>query len=171
MTEETLKVADDLVVSLDYTLRLDNDEIVDTSADREPLQFLQGQGQIIPGLEQALYGMALGEEKNVEVAPAEGYGVHNPDATQVVAHDMFPEDVDLEPGMGFRMQDQQGRSLLAFVDEIREDEVVLDFNHPLAGETLHFHVQVAGLRKATEQELAAVCGTGCAGCASAGVCS
>jgi FKBP-type peptidyl-prolyl cis-trans isomerase SlyD len=170
MTEKALKVGDDVVVSLDYTLRLDNDEIVDSSGDRGPLKFLQGRGQIIPGLEQALYGMAVSDEKDVEVAPADGYGVRNPDATQVVSRDVFPPDVDLEPGMGFRMQDQQGRVIAAFVDEIRDDEVLLDFNHPLAGETLHFHVQIVGLREATEQDLAAACGTGCAGCASAGAC-
>jgi FKBP-type peptidyl-prolyl cis-trans isomerase SlyD len=171
MTEKALKVADDVVVSLDYTLRLDNDEIVDSSADRGPLKFLQGRGQIIPGLEQALYGMAVNDEKDVRVAPANGYGVRNPDATQMVPRDAFPPDVDLEPGMGFRMQDQQGRVIAAFVSEIRDDEVLLDFNHPLAGETLHFHVQIAGLREATEQDLAAACGAGCAGCASAGACA
>ncbi len=166
MTEEQLKVADDVVVSLNYTLRLDNDEIVDSSTGRDPLTFMQGRGQIVPGLEQALYGMTVGDEKDVEVAPADGYGVRNPDATQTIPRDVFPADVDLEPGMGFRMQDQQGRTIVAFVDEVRDDEVALDFNHPLAGETLHFQVQITNLRQATEQDIAAVCGAGCAGCAS-----
>ncbi len=81
MSDENLAVSDGLVVSMDYTLRLEDEgEVVDTSAGREPLQFVQGEGQIIPGLEQELYGMKIGDEKNVVVAPAEGYGESDPEA-------------------------------------------------------------------------------------------
>jgi FKBP-type peptidyl-prolyl cis-trans isomerase SlyD len=127
--------------------------VIDTSQDQEPLEYLQGRGQIIPGLEQAVYGMAVGEEKDVVVAPADGYGEHDPDAYEMVDRDVFPADLNLEPGIGLRMRDDEGQALVAYVEEVRPDGVVLDFNHPLAGETLHFNVQIAGLRSATSEEL------------------
>jgi FKBP-type peptidyl-prolyl cis-trans isomerase SlyD len=155
-----------MVVSLDYTLRLGDGEIVDTSDGREPLEFLYGQGQIIPGLEKALNDMEVGDEKDVEVAPADGYGVRDPDAVQLVPRDSFPADMDLKQGMGFRMRDQLGRAVAAYVAEVRPDEVLLDLNHPLAGETLHFHIKVVALRQATAADLAPACGSSCSGCAS-----
>ena len=91
MTETELRVANDLIVSLDYTLRLEDGEVIDTSTGEEPLEFLQGRGQIIPGLEQALYGMAVDDEKDAVVAPADGYGDRDPDAFEMVAHDVFPQ--------------------------------------------------------------------------------
>jgi FKBP-type peptidyl-prolyl cis-trans isomerase SlyD len=154
MAENKLTVTDDLAVGLDYTLRLDDGEIIDSSAGREPLAFVQGQGQIIPGLEQALYGMAVGDEKDVVVGPADGYGVRDPDASEVLPRDAFPPDLKLEPGLGLRMRDPMGRVVVAYVAEVRPDGVLLDFNHPLAGETLYFHVKISALRPATSEELA-----------------
>ena len=154
MTDTTLKIADGMVVSLDYTLRLNDGEVIDSSDDGEALQILQGQGQIIPGLEQALYGMAEGEEKDVEVAPTEGYGEKDPDAYEMVDHDVFPSDLVLSKGMGLRLRDESGQPLEAYVADIRTEGVLLDFNHPLAGETLFFHVKIAGLRPGTTEELA-----------------
>lgn len=154
MTDTNLKVSDGLVVSLDYTLRLDDGEVVDTSTDQDPLEFLQGRGQIINGLEQALYGMEIGDEKDVEVEPSAGYGEYDNDAFQVVPHDVFPPDMTLTPGMGLRMRDSSGQVLEAYVAEVRPDGVLLDFNHPLAGETLYFQVKISGLRPATSEELA-----------------
>ena len=168
MAEEKLTVADDMVVSLEYTLRLDDGEIVDSSAGREPLQFLQGRGQIIRGLEQALYGMAVGDEKNVEVAPADGYGIREPDASQVLPRDAFPPDLNLEPGQGLRMRDPRGQVVVAYVAEVRPDGVLLDLNHPLAGETLYFQAKIAALRPATSEELAPSCSSCGGGCASGG---
>jgi len=153
MTDTRLEVVDDLVVSLDYTLRLDDEEVIDASEDQEPLEFLQGRGEIIPGLEQALYGMAVGDEKDIVVAPADGYGEQDPDAFELVERDIFPPDLDLKPGNGLRMRDSSGQALVAYVTEVRPEEVVLDFNHPLAGETLYFSVKIADLRLATSEEL------------------
>ncbi|MBE7552309.1 MAG: peptidylprolyl isomerase [Anaerolineales bacterium] len=148
-----LKVADGMVVSLDYTLCLDDGQVIDSSNGREALQFLQGQGQIIPGLEQALYGMEVGEEKEVEVAPGDGYGETDPDAYQMVPHDVFPPDMELSEGMGLRMRDEAGQPLEAYVADVSPEGVLLDFNHPLAGETLYFHVKIADLRPGTSEEL------------------
>ena len=153
MTNTNLTVADGLVISLDYTLRLDNDQVIDTTADGDPLQFLQGGEQIIPGLENALYGMAVGDEKKVELAPDEGYGNRNPDALEVVPREAFPSGVELTEGMGLQLRDPSGHEVVAYVAEIRPEEVMLDLNHPLAGETLFFEVKIANLRPATREEL------------------
>ena len=154
MTVENLTVADDFVVSLDYALHLGEGKIIDTSAGHEPLEFLQGHQQIIPGLEQALYGMAVGEEKSVVVQPQDGYGFREPDAAQRFPRDSFPPDAELEPGMPMELVDADGRRMVAFVAEIGADSILLDFNHPLSGATLHFDVKVVDLRPATEEELA-----------------
>ena len=149
-----MMVQDGMVVSLDYALRLDAGDVIDSSSDGEPLEFLQGSGQIISGLEQALYGMRVGEEKQVTVAPADGYGEMDPAGVQFFPASVFPEDMELEVGMALQAQDQDGHVHTVYVSEVQEDGVLLDFNHPLAGETLHFQVKVAGLRAATDEELA-----------------
>ncbi len=153
MTKELL-VADGVVVSLNYTLRLDSDEVVDSSGDQDPLMFLQGVGQIIPGLERELLGMAVGDEKSVSVAPADAYGELNPEAFESVSRDLFPADMELAEGVELHLQDPDGGIAAAIVAEIHPDSVLLDFNHPLAGETLNFDVKVADLRPATEEEIA-----------------
>jgi len=163
VTEETLEVADGRIVCLDYTLRLDNEEVVDSSEDREPIEFVQGQRQIVPGLEQELYGMEVGEKKEVVVEPKAGYGERNPEANQDVPRDAFQEGVEIEEGMPIQVSDESGRTATAFVSEINEESVKLDFNHPLAGETLHFDVEVVDVREATPENLAGGCAT-CAGC-------
>lgn len=155
MKRSNLEVADDLVVSLAYTLRLDNGEVFDTADGHRPLQFIQGLGQIIPGLAAALYGMGVGEKKSVVVEPAEGYGDLDPDAFRLFPLDLFPDDLELTEGLSLQLVDSEsGEPMDAYVDEILPDGVVLDFNHPLAGETLHFQVEVMGLRPATADELA-----------------
>ena len=153
MANNSLTVSDDIVVSLDYTLRLDDGEVVDSSAGDEPLQFLQGRGQVIPGLERALYGMGVGDEKDVIIEAADAYGEPDDEAFEVVPRKMFPDDLNLEEGMGLRLLDRNsGEPVEAFVADLRSDRVMLDFNHPLAGETLYFHVEIAGLREATSEE-------------------
>ncbi|RMG99053.1 MAG: peptidylprolyl isomerase [Chloroflexi bacterium] len=152
---ENLTVADDMVVGIDYTLRLDDGQVIDSSEGREPLEYLQGHGQIISGLERELYGMKVGDSRQVVVNPADGYGEVDPMQVQLVPLEIFPEDMTLTPGMGLQLRDgRTGELLQAFVVEVRDDGVVLDFNHPLAGQTLHFDVKIASLRKATDEELA-----------------
>lgn len=154
MTQQPLEVTDDLVVSLAYTLRDDEGAVIDSAGDEEPLEFIQGHGQIIAGLEEELYGMTVGAEKSVVIAPEDGYGLYDPEATDVTPLEMFPADFDLEEGMLLELHDEEsGETVEAYVSEIRDDEIVLDFNHPLAGQTLHFDVKIVGLRPATESEL------------------
>jgi FKBP-type peptidyl-prolyl cis-trans isomerase SlyD len=154
MTSQQNTVEKDQVVSLHYTLRDDEGEVLDTSAGRDPLQIIQGAGQIIPGLEESLYGMEIGDEKQVTVKPEKAYGEVDPDAFQIVPRDRFPDDVDLQEGMGFRMRDSEtGETMVAYVHELRPTGVLLDLNHPLAGETLDFQVRIEDVRPATEEEL------------------
>jgi FKBP-type peptidyl-prolyl cis-trans isomerase SlyD len=153
MSDKREKVSEDMVVDLEYTLRLDDGGVVDTSEGRGPLQFLQGHGHIIPGLEKELYGMGLGEGKAIVVSPGEGYGERKPNAVHEFPKDAFPEGVEIQPGMAVQLTDQAGHPHTAFVEEIREETVLLDLNHPLAGQTLHFDVEVVALREATAEEL------------------
>lgn len=154
MADRELTVSDGLAVGLEYTLRLDDGEIIDSSAGRGSLDFLQGEGQIVPGLEQALYGMAVGEEKSVVVEPGEGYGLRDSMALHQIPRDAFPSDVNPEPGMALELLDSSGEPVLAFVAEVDPDSVLVDLNHPLAGEILYFDVKIASLRAATSEELA-----------------
>ena len=160
-----LTVQDDYVVSLDYVLRLTDGQEVDSSGS-EPLNFIQGHGQIIPGLERALYGLSLGEQKHVVVEPGDAYGEYDPQLLENLPRNLFPTDMVLEKGMGFRMRTEDGQVIVAYVDTIEGEEVKVDMNHPMAGKTLHFDVKVAGLREATEDELSHAGGCGCEECGS-----
>jgi len=152
MPEQT--VVDDMVVGLHYSLQLDDGQLIDSSEGHGPLYFLQGRGQIIPGLEQELYGMAVGDEKTVVVEPAQGYGEYREDARQLIDRNEFPADMDIAIGMPVELYDPQtGSTVDAFIAEIGDDQVLLDFNHPLAGKRLHFATQIAEVRPATESEL------------------
>jgi FKBP-type peptidyl-prolyl cis-trans isomerase SlyD len=147
------EVKKDVVVSLDYTLKVDG-EIVDSSEGMEPLQFIQGQGQIIPGLETELYGMSVGDRKNVTVPPERGYGDVDPENFAEIPRAEFPPEIPLQPGIQLEMTDQDGDVLDARIVSVDSENVRLDFNHPLAGKELNFSVEVIDLRQATPDELA-----------------
>ncbi len=154
MTNQSLVVADDLVVRLDYTLTLDDGEVYDSSEESGPLEYLQGHGQLIPGLEQALYDMAVGDEKDVVVTPDLAYGEYDTEALQELPRDMFPATMELESGMSIDLYDEEAEEELeATIEDVDEDTVVVNFNHPLAGETLNFHVRIVDIRPATPEEL------------------
>lgn len=145
-------VQNGLVISINYTLKLDDGEIVDESAG-EPLVYLHGADNIIPGLEQALTGLAVGDRKAVTVSPDDGYGEYEDDAVETIPRAAFPADVELEEGLVLAVRDDSGQVYEAVVAEFDDNEVVLDFNHPLAGENLHFEVEIVDVREATAEEL------------------
>jgi len=154
MSATDLSVADNLVVSLEYVLRLDDGEIIDQSNGNEPLQFLQGGGEVIPGLEHGLLGMYIGDEKEIVIAPGEAYGEYDPDNYEIMPRSAFPDDLELSVGMELALSDSETDEVFeARVAKLQADQVVVDMNHPLAGETLHFQVKIAGLRRATAAEL------------------
>jgi FKBP-type peptidyl-prolyl cis-trans isomerase SlyD len=146
------QVVKDTVVSLDYTLRVDG-VVVDSSEKSEPIQFIQGHGHIIPGLEKQLYGMQLGEQKQVSVSASDGYGGVDKSAYADVPRDEFPPDIPLKTGIGLQLRDQDGNVMEGYISEVGEKSVRLDFNHPLAGKDLDFSIEVVGLRNATAEEL------------------
>jgi FKBP-type peptidyl-prolyl cis-trans isomerase SlyD len=148
---EQLLVADDLVISMDYELTVDG-EVVDGSED-EPIQFLQGHGNIIAGLEEQIYGMAVGESRKVTVPAKDGYGAFDPEQLVEIPRDEFPEEIPLELGVELEMKDEDDDTLYARIAEIEAEIVILDFNHPLAGKDLHFDVTVVDIRAATPEEL------------------
>lgn len=145
-------VADDLVVIMDYTLTVDG-EVVDSSEEDGPIEFLQGHGNIIPGLEAHLGGLKVGESLQVTVAARDGYGEFDPEQIVDVPLDEFPEEICVEPGVELEMQDQDGDTLFARIVSVGKSRVKLDFNHPLAGKDLTFDVTVVGLRAPTPEEL------------------
>ena len=155
MSAGNAKVADDVVVSLNYVLHLEDKSEIDRSTEGSLLEYLHGYKNIIPGLEKELNGMTVGDEKEVIVQPDLGYGDRDPDSVVEYSRDSFPDSFDLEVGATVMMRDNQsGESHKAYVSEIRTDTVLLDFNHPFAGETLHFNIKIAGLREPTSEELA-----------------
>ena len=154
MSKKSLEVSDNVVVTLEYILTLDDGEEIDRSTAEEPLQFLQGHGEIIRGLEKALYGMQVGESKEVNVSPSDGYGEYNSSAFETMTRDNFPANMELAEGQELNIRDSETNEIFqASIYEIKQDEVVLDFNHPLAGESLNFSVKVVDLREATTEEL------------------
>jgi len=152
MSEQDIKIEDDMVVSLEFTLRVE-DELVDHTEPNHPIQFIQGLGQVVSGLEDALYGMRVGESKEITIPPEDAYGEEDEEAYAEIPKSEFPEDIPLELGVELILQDDEGEELEAYIVEIDEDTVLLDLNHPLAGEELHFSIKVVDIRKATEEEL------------------
>ncbi len=134
-------------VSIEYTLTLENKSVVDSNVDAEPLSFVQGSHKIIPGLEIALEGMEVGESKQVTVNPEDAYGLVNKDAISEVKKEQVPQDA-LEVGAVLQGQGPEGQVILARVIEIKDETVLLDYNHPLAGHTLHFDVKILDVQEA-----------------------
>lgn len=128
-------------VTLEYTLKLDDQSVVDTNVGEKPLKVTQGKHEVISGLEKALEGMAVGEKKNVTVAPTEAYGLVDPKAFQEVDRKMVPPEAQTV-GTQLEGKTADGRTVYPRISEVKNETIVLDFNHPLAGKTLHFDVKV-----------------------------
>ena len=148
----TESVQDGVVVSIEYTLHVDG-ELLDSSEGQGPLHFLAGYGNIISGLENEMMGMKIGDSKNVIVQPADGYGEFDENAFLNVPRAQFPKDMQLEVGAELTVRDNEDNARMAHVDSIEGDTVTLNFNHPLAGDELHFHVKVVALREPNDEEL------------------
>jgi len=147
-----MQIAQNSVVAFHYTLTNDEGEVLDSSEGREPLTYLHGAGNIIPGLEKELEGRGAGEKLNVKVAPEEGYGELQEQLMQEVPRDAFQGVENVEPGMQFQAQ-TQGGPLMVTVKKVEGDTVVVDGNHPLAGQHLNFDVEIAEVREASEEEV------------------
>ena len=148
---EDMEATRGAIVTLNYTLTDDEGHILDKT--QEPFAYLHGYGRIVPGLEKALEGTEPGHEQEVLVEPGEAYGQPDPAAIFAVPSEKIPESMDLKPGMRVAAETPNGPVELT-VREVNEDSVVVDANHPLAGKTLHFEVEVLDVRAASDQELA-----------------
>jgi FKBP-type peptidyl-prolyl cis-trans isomerase SlyD len=145
-------IADGKVVSIQYTLRNGDGEVLDQSTPGDPLHYLHGAGNIVPGLERQLTGLAVGARLSAAVPPAEGYGEANPEGRQRIPKSAFG-GIALEPGLELYTHGPDGSPLPLWVVGVGIDTVEVDFNHPLAGQTLHFAVEVLALRDATADEM------------------
>jgi FKBP-type peptidyl-prolyl cis-trans isomerase SlyD len=148
-----MKVGKGSVVSVDYELHLGDGKVVDASEPGSPLSYIHGEGQIVPGLERALEGLAAGDVRQVEVSPEDGYGMHDVRGLQEVPRSAFPTDMEPAPGMEIMAEGPQGEAVPFVVREVKPDAVVIDLNHPLAGKTLHFAVTIREVRDASAEEL------------------
>ena len=150
-----MKIEDDVVVTIHYTLTLDDGEVVDSTQDDDPFSFLQGFGDVVPGLEEALYGMMVGERKQVVVEVEDGYGDYDEEDFEEIPRSEFPRDFPLEEGMEITLSDESGEEMVeGYIAQILPDMVIVDFNHPLAEERLHYDIEIVNIRPATEEELA-----------------
>ncbi len=165
------KVEDGVFVSIDYTGTLDNGDVFDSSQGRHPMEIQIGSGSVIPGFESALKGMSLNETKTFTLSPEEAYG-HRDDSRM---HDFpksdIPEGMVPEVGQTLMLSTPQGQQIPARVDRIDEDKVVFDLNHPLAGKSLTFQIEVVGISETATQQHGG-CGSHCAsdgcGCGDSG---
>lgn len=150
--KQPTQIEQDVVVTMAYELSV-NGEIEEAYDEENPIVFLFGHENIIPGLEDELEGMKIGESKKVVVDPDNGYGDVVEDAIIDVPRDQFPEDIPLTIGTILELKDPDGNPMTAFITRVEGDKVVLDFNHPMAGKTLTFNVTIKDLRHGTEEEI------------------
>lgn len=148
-----MQIADKTVVGLDYKLTIDDGVLVDASDKGQPLFYLHGVGQLIPGLERELLGLSAGDSKTVVVKPEDGYGVRDDERMHNVPKAQFGENAAFELGHPVMAQSPDGHQIQGRISEIHADHVIVDFNHELAGKELTFNVTVAAVRAPTEDEL------------------
>ena len=169
---ENLTVGKDVVVGLAYTLYVEN-AVEDSAPASAPLEYIHGHGNLIPGLEKELEGMAIGEKKNVTIEPEEAYGEYDPEAVYELERSLFPADFPIEKGRMVPLEDDEGNHLHSYILEWNDDTVTVDLNHPMAGKTLTFDCEIVTLRPGTAEEIEAGSldlddGCGCDDCSTCG---
>ena len=148
---DSMKVEKDMIVSVHYTGKLtENGEEFDTSIGKDPLTFIVGKGQMIPGFEQELMGAVKGDKKTFELEPERAYGEHDPEGVQKVPKDQFPPDIQV--GMVLAAEMENGQQIPLKVVEITDEEVTIDFNHMLAGKGLTFEVEIMDVNEQPKKE-------------------
>lgn len=157
-----LTVAENKVVTFEYTLKNDNGEVLDSSSSNAPLEYLHGSGSIIPGLESELEGKKVGDKFKASIEAEDAYGLRYEELVQKIDREKLSHLPSIEVGMQLQAYDEDGMQILTVVD-INDKEVTLDGNHPLAGEKLHFDVEITDIREATEEEIEFGLNSGC-GC-------
>jgi FKBP-type peptidyl-prolyl cis-trans isomerase SlyD len=147
-----MQIQQNSVVHIHYTLTNDAGEVLDSSSGKEPLMYMHGNHNLIPGLEAQLLGKAAGDQFNADIEAEDAYGLHHEEAIQHIPLSALANIPDLQVGMQLQASTDQG-PVMVRVTEITDEHAVLDGNHPLAGERLHFAVEVVSVREATASEL------------------
>lgn len=147
-----MQIEKNKVATIEYTLKNNDGDVLDTSEGNDPMTYIQGIGNLIPGLEDALAGKGVGDEVQVTIPPEKAYGLPDAELVQVVERNVFQGVDDLQVGMQFQAQSDQGTQVI-WITDIEGDQVTIDGNHPLAGETLNFDVKVVDVRDASAEEL------------------
>jgi peptidylprolyl isomerase len=160
------KVENGIFVSVDYKGTLQNGEVFDTSSGRQPLEIQIGAGKVIKGFEEALLGMSLNEKKSFTVHPEDAYGQRDERLKRVFARAEVPPEMDLQVGQIVGIRSQEGQQISASIVQADDESVTADMNHPLAGEVLHFEIEVVGI-SSTPTQKPDECGQGC-DCSSCG---
>lgn len=148
-----MKITKDTVATLEYRLYLPDGELVDEGTPEDPLVYLHGYEEIVPGLEKALEGKSAGESLKVVVPPEEAYGEYDPEGVEEIAREELPAELELEEGGILTASDDEGNEVDFFITSIKDGRVTVDANHPMAGKTLHFEVTVRDVRAATPEEI------------------
>ena len=133
-------------VKIHFTGKLQDETVIETSKDRDPLEFKIGDGNVIPGLEQGVIGMAVGDKKTIAISPEDAFGQPQEDLVVDINKSDFPKDVELAAGVYLNIESSDGKEFKAKVVEIKEDTVILDANHPLAGVTINYDVELLEIR-------------------------
>ena len=148
-----MEIAEKIYVAIDYTLTLESGQEIDKSPAGQPLGFITGFGQVIPGLEKALMGRVAGDNAQLVIEPEEAYGPVRDDLLQEVPKSQFPGDVELKQGMNFEAQSPRGPMMITIEKINDNDTVTVDLNHPMAGKQLHFDINVVEVREPTTEEM------------------
>ena len=148
-----MAIGQNKVVTMNYTLKDEQGNVIQTTDNKEPFRFMSGNKQILPKLEEEVDAMIIGSKKNVKIPAKEAYGEYTEQAIQQVKKANFPQDVELKVGMEFISNTPEGQQLPFVVKEIKNEEVTVDFNHPLAGMDLEFDVELVDVRDATLEEI------------------
>lgn len=144
----SLVIGPDTRVTLFFSLKLDNGNVVDSNFEGAPASFLVGDGSLLPGFERAIYGMQSGEKGAFVIKPEDGFGANNPNNRQSIPRDQFPGDVELVKGLMMSFADAQKAELPGVVYDFDDDNVIIDFNHPLAGRDIVFDVEIINVESA-----------------------
>ncbi len=148
-----MRVKHGRVILLDYSVRVHSGQVVEASTGKGPIEYLHGSGQILPALERALEGLGEGDQASFSIAPEDAYGERKPDNVVSLPRTLFPADVQLEEGLCLYAKASGGTSYPITVKEVGEEMVLVDLNHPLAGERLFFQVKICGVRPAGNLEI------------------
>lgn len=148
-----MAIGQNKVITMNYTLKDEEGNVIQSTDNANPFRFLSGNKQILPKLEEEINNMIIGSKKNVKIPSTEAYGEYTEQALQQVNKNNFPKDIDLQVGMEFMANSPDGHQMPFVVKDIKEEEITIDFNHPLAGKDLEFEVELVDIRDATVEEM------------------